>query len=215
MGYTRDHSTGIETNSEYGSILGSAIAFSPLVPVYASEQEGAAILAEHPNAIVKDGKVLSLPPSGFQELTNPVAQLNRPTLGRNNSDKIVGTFYAELNILPGLKFRSSYGVDLAFWGYDGYGYADYLGTMTHTDASWVQSEMNRGMRWQTENYFSYNQTFAERHNLSVVLGQSAARYRSRNIGGKDFDLFDLNPIHANFWLCYSCRDRICFVGWNR
>ena len=31
-----------------------------------------------------------------------------------------------------------------------------------------------------------------------MLGQSAARYRSRNIGGKDFDLFDLNPIHANF-----------------
>ncbi|MGG6496490.1 UNVERIFIED_CONTAM: hypothetical protein NY603_26580, partial [Bacteroidetes bacterium 56_B9] len=90
----------------------------------------------------------------------------------NNSDKIVGTFYAELNILPGLKFRSSYGVDLAFWGYDGYGYPDYLGTMTHTDASWVQSEMNRGMRWQTENYFSYNQTFAEKHNVSVVLGQS-------------------------------------------
>ena len=197
LGYTRDHSTSVEANSEYGSILGSAIAFSPLVPVYASEEEGESILASYPNAIVKDGKVLSLPPSGFQELTNPVAQLNRPTLGRNNSDKIVGTFYAELNILPGLKFRSSYGVDLAFWGYDGYGYPDYLGTMTHTDASWVQSEMNRGMRWQTENYFSYNQTFAEKHNVSVVLGQSAARYRSRNIGGKDFDLFDLNPIHAN------------------
>ena len=116
LGYTRDHSTSVEANSEYGSILGSAIAFSPLVPVYASEEEGESILASYPNAIVKDGKVLSLPPSGFQELTNPVAQLNRPTLGRNNSDKIVGTFYAELNILPGIKFRSSYGVDLAFWG---------------------------------------------------------------------------------------------------
>ena len=70
--------------------------------------------------------------------------------------------------------------------------------MSLTDASCVQSEMNRCMRWQTENYFSYNQTFAERHNLSVVLGQSAARYRSRNFGGKDFDLFDLNPIRANY-----------------
>lgn len=87
LGYTRDHSTSVEANSEYGSILGSAIAFSPLVPVYASEEEGESILASYPNAIVKDGKVLSLPPSGFQELTNPVAQLNRPTLGRNNSDK--------------------------------------------------------------------------------------------------------------------------------
>lgn len=197
IGYTRDHSTGIETNSEYGSILGSAIAFSPLVPVYASDKDAAAILESNPNAISKNGKVFSLPPSGFQELTNPLAQLNRPTLGKNNSDKIVGSFYAELNILPGLKFRTSYGVDLAFWGYDGYGYPDYLGTMTHTDESWVQSEMNRGMRWQTENYFSYNKTFADVHNLSVVLGQSAARYRSRNVGGIDYALFDTDPTHAN------------------
>ena len=29
VGYSRDKSSGIETNSEYGSILGSAITFSP------------------------------------------------------------------------------------------------------------------------------------------------------------------------------------------
>ena len=196
IGYTRDHSTGIETNSEYGSILGSAITFSPLVAPYATEEEGAAILAQYPNAVTKDGRVFSLPPSGFQELTNPLAQLNRPSYGDNNSDKIVGSFYAELDILPGLKFRTSYGVDLAFWGYDGYGYEDYLGTMTHTDQSWVSSSMNRGMRWQTENYFSYNKTFADVHNLSIVLGQSAASYRSRSLSGSDSQLFDHNPVHA-------------------
>ena len=130
IGYTRDTSTGIETNSEYGSILGSAIAFSPLVAPYATEAEGAEILAAHPTAVTKNGRVFSLPPAGFQELTNPLAQLNRPSAGKNNSDKLVGSFYAELDILPGLKFRTSLGIDLAFWGYDGYGYEDYLGTMT-------------------------------------------------------------------------------------
>ena len=110
---------------------------------YASEAEAAQILAEHPNAVTKDGRVFSLPPSGFQELTNPLAQLNRPSAGKNNSDKLVGSFYAELDILPGLKFRTSFGIDLAFWGYDGYGYEDYLGTMTHTDQSYVTSQMNR------------------------------------------------------------------------
>ena len=197
IGYTRDTSTGIETNSEYGSILGSAIAFSPLVAPYATEAEGAEILAAHPTAVTKDGRVFSLPPSGFQELTNPLAQLNRPNAGKNNSDKLVGSFYAELDILPGLKFRTSLGIDLAFWGYDGYGYEDYLGTMTHTDQSYVTSQMNRGMRWQAENYFTYNKTFAEVHNLNIVLGQSASRYESRNLGGNDSQLFDHNPIHAH------------------
>ena len=197
FGYTRDTSTGIETNSEYGSILGSAIAFSPLVAPYATEAEGAEILAAHPTAVTKNGRVFSLPPAGFQELTNPLAQLNRPSAGKNNSDKLVGSFYAELDILPGLKFRTSLGIDLAFWGYDGYGYEDYLGTMTHTDQSYVTSQMNRGMRWQAENYFTYNKTFAEVHNLNIVLGQSASRYESRNLGGNDSQLFDHNPIHAH------------------
>src|SRR5690554_4958038 len=44
IGYSRDKSTGIETNSEYGSILGSALAFSPLVPVYADEETAVSIL---------------------------------------------------------------------------------------------------------------------------------------------------------------------------
>ncbi|MBQ8673661.1 MAG: TonB-dependent receptor [Bacteroides sp.] len=197
IGYSRDTSTGIETNSEYGSILGSAIAFSPLIPVYASEEEGASILKEHPNAVSKDGKVFSLPPAGYQELANPVAQLNRPSGGKNNSDKFVGSFYAELDILPGLKFRSTYGIDLAFWGYDGYWYEDYLSSMSHTDRSGVTSSMNRGLRWQTENYFTYNKTFAEKHTIGVVLGQSASRYTSRYISGTDYDLLDTDPNKAN------------------
>ena len=210
IGYTRDTSTGIETNSEYGSILGSAIAFSPLVPVYASEEEGAQILKDHPTAITKDGKVFSLPPAGYQELANPVAQLNRPELGKNNSDKLVGSFYAELDILPGLKFRSSYGVDLAFWGYDGYGYEDYLSSMKHNDRSWVSSNMNRGLRWQTENYFTYNNTFAEKHTIGIVLGQSASRYTSRYISGTDYDLLDTDSNKANidYGIADSADERV-------
>src|SRR5574344_2236785 len=38
IGYSRITSTGVETNTEYGSILGSAVTFSPLVSVYASQE---------------------------------------------------------------------------------------------------------------------------------------------------------------------------------
>ena len=177
IGYSRGTSTGIETNSEYGSILGSAIAFSPLVPVYASKEEGEAILKQYPTAVTdKDGNVFSLPPTGYQELANPVAQLNSPSVTKNNEDKFVGSFWAELDILPGLKFKSSYGADLAFWGADGYGFEYYMGSMKKNEKSWVQSEMNRGFKWQVENVLTYNKTFAEKHNLTVVLGQSAQKY---------------------------------------
>ena len=205
VGYSRANSSGITTNTEYGSILGSALTFSPLQPVYLSEEEGKALLAEQPYAITKNGRVFSLPPTGFQELTNPVATLNQPAHGYNNEDKFVASFYAELDVLPGLKFKSSYGADLAFWGYDGYGMQDYRGTMAHTDQSWVSSSMNRGFRWQVENVLTYQKTFAEKHNLTVVLGQSANRYTYRNLSGNDYQLLDTDPLKAN--IDYAIADR--------
>lgn len=204
-GYSRDKSTGIETNSEYGSILGSALTFNPLVPVYAPETtsgdilSASDVLAKYPNA-VKDasGKVFSIPPSGFQEIANPVAMLNQPSAGVGNSDKFVGTLWGELSILPGLTFKSSYGFDLAFWGSDSYTYPYFLATQgKQVDYSTVQSEMHRGYKWQVENVLTYHQTVAERHHVTFVLGQSAQKYTYRNLGGNDRDLLDIDPMKAN------------------
>ena len=206
VGYSRNKSTGIETNSEYGSILGSALTFSPLVPVYADEETGKAILAQYPHAVKNGDRVFSIPPAGFQEIANPVGMLNQPSAGLNNADKFVGSFWGELTILPELKFRSSYGVDLAFWGYDSYTFPYFLATQgKDVQFSTVQSEMNRGYTWQLENYFSYNKSFEEIHNLSFVLGQSASKYTYRNLGGNDRDLLENDPLKAN--INYAIADR--------
>ena len=112
VGYSRGKSTGIETNSEYGSVLGSALAFDPTVPVYATNPES--VLASYPNAVKdKNGKVYSIPAGGFQEIANPVGMLNAPTSSTLNEDKFVASFWGELDLYEGLKFKSSYGADLA------------------------------------------------------------------------------------------------------
>ena len=198
IGYSRDKSTGIETNSEYGSILGSALTFSPLVPVYADEATAAGILAQYPHAVTDGDRVFSLPPAGFQEIANPVGMLHQPSAGFNNSDKFVSSFWGELQILPELKFRTTYGADLAFWGYDSYTFPYFLATQGKDQQfSTVQSEMNRGYSWQLENYLSYAKSFNEVHNLSAVAGVSASRYRYRNLGGNDRDLLETSPSKAN------------------
>lgn len=198
IGYSRDKSTGIETNSEYGSILGSALTFSPLVSVYADEATAAGILAQYPHAVTDGDRVFSLPPAGFQEIANPVAMLHQPSAGFNNSDKFVSSFWGELQILPELKFRTTYGADLAFWGYDSYTFPYFLATQGKDQQfSTVQSEMNRGYSWQLENYLSYAKSFNEVHNLSAVAGVSASRYRYRNLGGNDRDLLETSPSKAN------------------
>lgn len=196
-GYSRDKSSGIETNSEYGSILGSAITFNPLVPVYAENPD--AILAQYPHAVTdKNGLVYSIPPAGFQELANPVAMLNAPQNSFGNSDKFVATFWGELDILKGLKFKSSYGVDLAFWGNDGYTFEHFLASQgkDHTQ-SHVFSNMHRGFRWQLENTLTYNLSLNEDHNFTALLGQSAMEYTLRELYGDDYDLLENNPSKAN------------------
>ncbi len=196
IAYSNINATGITTNSEFGSILGSAVAFNTSIPVFASEAEGAASLAAHPTAIVaSDGRVYSLPPTGYQELTNPVANLDTPSNTLYKTHKFVASFGAELDILPGLKFKTSYGVDLSFWRNRGYGFEQYKSSMNQTLTSWVNMGMNEGLRWQVENYFSYNKQFGK-HNLSVVLGQSAMSYSYTYVSGSDYKLKETNPSMA-------------------
>ncbi|WP_430973130.1 SusC/RagA family TonB-linked outer membrane protein [Sunxiuqinia rutila] len=196
-GYSRVLSSGIETNSEYGSILGSALTFNPLVPVYAEDPDG--VLADYPNAVKdKNGNVFSIPPAGFQEIANPVAMLNAPTGAQNNEDKFVSSFWGEINVIEGLKFKSSYGVDLAFWGADGYEFEHFLATQgKDLTQSHVYSNMHRGFVWQLENTLTYNKTINEKHSFTVLLGQSAQEYTVRHLSGDDYDLLESDPNKAN------------------
>jgi len=205
IGYSRTKSSSIEANSEYGSVLGSALAFDPTVPVYATDP--ASVLALHPNAVKdKAGNVFSTPPSGFQEIANPVAMLNSPSNGQGNADKIVSTFWGELSILDGLKFKSSYGVDLAFWGNDGYTFPYFLATQgKDVTQSSVYSNMHRGFTWQVENVLTYTKTIAEKHNLTVLLGQSAQKYTVRELYGDDYNLLETDPNKANIDYATAAR----------
>ena len=196
IAYSNINSTGITTNSEFGSVLGSAVGFNPSIPVFASEAEAARILAEHPTAIVAaDGRVYSLPPTGYQELTNPVANLDTPSNTYYKTHKIVANFAAELDIIPGLKFKTSFGTDLAFWRNRGYGFEQYKSSMNQTLTSWVNMGMNEGLRWQVENYFSYNRQFGK-HAIAAVLGQSAMSYSYIYVSGTDYNLKETNPAMA-------------------
>ncbi|MEL7588588.1 MAG: TonB-dependent receptor [Prolixibacteraceae bacterium] len=208
VSYGRNKSRGIETNSEFGSILGSALTFNPLVPVYADETTSAAILAQYPYAVTdQDGRVFSIPPSGFQEIANPVAMLNQPRAELSADDKFVGTFWGELDVLPGLKYRSSYGFDLAFWGKDGYEFPYFLATQgKNVTQSSVWSEMNRGYKWQLENVLTYHALLGEKHDITLVAGQSAQKYIYRQLGGSDYDLLERDPSKANINSAIAPRD---------
>ena len=212
ISYARSKSSGIETNSEYGSVLGSALAFDPTVPVYAANPES--VLASYPNAVKdKNGKVYSIPAGGFQEIANPVGMLNAPTSSTLNEDKFVASFWGELDLYEGLKFKSSYGADLAFWGNDGYTFPYFLATQgKNITQSSVFSNMHRGFTWQVEHTLTFTKTFDDKHNLTVLLGQSAKEYTLRELYGDDYDLLETNPDKANINSAIADRDEERVAG---
>lgn len=187
LSYARVKSTGISENSEFGSPLGSALTLSPILSVYS--QNPVQDLIDHPNAVVdKNGNVYMIPGEGYNEIINPIASLNLPG-EKGNSDKFVGNFWAELELYKHLKFKTSYGFDLAFWGTDGYRVPYYLGKTNQNSTSAVWSSMNRGYTWITENTLTYDNAIGD-HNFTVLLGQSAQSYRYRTLSGTSYGLSD-------------------------
>ena len=191
--YSRINNSNIEANSLTGSALGNAMFLSPMMGVYADDE--AALYAQYADEIKqygdlvrdkKNGRLLTVPSKDFNEISNPLAYLSLPG-ETNNSDKFVANFFAELTIWDNLKFKTSYGTDLAFWGKDGWSKPYYMSVNAHNDKSKVWSEMNRGCTWQVENVLTYDKMFGA-HSLAVVLGQSAKKYTGRKIGGSAYDM---------------------------
>ncbi len=195
ISYARIKSTGIETNSSYGSPLGSALALSPILGVYV---EGAAAEEQlkyyenfdgfTPMYDPRNGKLYMLAGADYNEMVNPLASLSLPG-NKNWSHKFVANFSAELNIWDNLKFKTSYGADLSFWGYDGYTKLYYLTANNKATQSNAFSNKNDGTVWQIENVLMYDKTLG-RHSFSVLLGQSAKKSTGSYLGGNRYDIIN-------------------------
>lgn len=203
LSYARVKSRSITVNSQYGSVLGSALALSPiLTPTLTTAEEVAAQNATYSgNAYYtplydKNGNMYTIPGSEYNEMVNPLASLSLPG-GDNWSHKFVVNFSGSLQLWDGFKFTSSYGADMSFWGSESYTTLYYLTTnnySTHTSAS---QSSDRGTVWQIENTLTYDKTFGP-HTVNVVLGQSAMENTGWTLSGSRNYLSDESKPYINF-----------------
>lgn len=189
--YSRIKSVGLTTNSEYNGILGNALMAPPIYPVVANAADQAAYAADAEKVYgVQNsaGEYFYIFGDATNEIVNPLATLNTPGTKRNE-DKFLSSFWAELDLYKNLKFKTSYGADINFWGND-YSTAPYYISRTEKLLdSRVTSEMNRGVTWQVENTLTYNLATND-HNFTFLLGQSAKSYRYRTLSGEAYSLID-------------------------
>lgn len=188
LSYARIKSTSIEANSTWGSPLGSALSLSPILTVYDEGEATQAQLDKYAGSAnytpfydPRNGKLFMIPGSEYGEMTNPIANLSLPGT-QGWSHKFVANFSAELQIWENLKFRTSYGADLSFWGSDGYTPIYYLRDGGFSTRSTAFSEKHDGTVWQLENVLMYDNTI-DKHSFSVMLGQSAKKSNGSYLWG--------------------------------
>lgn len=203
LSYARTHSTSIDTNSTYGSVLGSALALSPMLEptlngqaaldhVAANAAAYSEYVPSYTGNVDENGikEVYTLPGSNFGEMGNPLAMLSLPGT-KYWSHKFVANFSADLQIWDNLKYRISYGVDQSFWGNDGFSPLYYIRKGFSSDKTSASSESDRGTVWQIENVLSYDKTLGD-HTFSIVLGQSAKKSYGAYLSGSREDLLSLS-----------------------
>lgn len=198
VSYARGNSTSVYNNEIFGTVLSSAMGLQPMMTPYLNEEDGKALLAEHPTALTLNGRVLTPSPEDFQEFRNPLAIYTRPDKTFYDEDKFIGSFWGELSVLPGMTFRSSYGFDLAFWGNNSYRFPyfqSYNATGVNDEdpaRTFAAAEMNRGFTRQIENTLTYDFRLGE-HAFTLMAGQSARDMHSRVLTGRGYDLKAYDP----------------------
>jgi TonB-linked SusC/RagA family outer membrane protein len=175
FGYTHQKSKGIgNTNSEFGGPLSSAINLDPLTPLVVTDPAVANTgFYTNPN-VIKDanGNPYGISSLVQQEMTNPLAYTQTRLGGYNWSDDFVGNAYLEANITSHLKFRTTLGGKIAYWGDEMFTPVNFLNPNMKADRNNYNQNNEKSFSWTLENILTYANKFGD-HNFSVLAGQGA------------------------------------------
>ncbi len=114
----------------------------------------------------------------FNGKRNPVGMAEECT-HLNVSNRIIGNQYLEYDILEGLMFRTSLGIDYITMKEDEF----YPTTVDYrVGYNWGSVRARTNMTWANENYLTYTTTLAVAHELSAMAGFSMQDWKMETTG---------------------------------
>jgi TonB-linked SusC/RagA family outer membrane protein len=113
----------------------------------------------------------------FQAFDNPVGNLLE-TSNIANIYQAIGNVYGELDILKNLTLRSSLGIDFRTQNENEFISRDYPGTSNANPSTRGSGRTgnNQQVTWLWENTLTYNPNLGEKHDLTLLAGQSMQEY---------------------------------------
>jgi len=183
IGLTQSEYYGLNTgtNALSGNIF-SAIRQQPNVPIYnPNHPTGYNIDLANPDVVGRwnnDQSIGDNLPNIMYVIDN-----NRFT---SRILRTLGNMYAQVKILPSLNFKTQLGIDGSKT--DGFLYYN----PNHGDGKGsngrVQNNFSNNLRWNLQNILSYNETFADAHNLALTLVHEVQFTRNNNFSAVGTDL---------------------------
>lgn len=173
VGYSNEKNKGLgNTNNEYGGPLSSAINLDPTTPLIVTDPAVANAAPYTETGVVRDqfGNPYGISRDVQQELTNPLAYIQTRKGNYGWSDNFVGNAYVEVEPADGLKFRTTVGAKLAYWGSESFTPVYYLNSNTKTVQNNISASNNKGFGWNIENTVSYSKNI-DSHNFNILVGQ--------------------------------------------
>jgi TonB-dependent starch-binding outer membrane protein SusC len=183
LAYTHIIRRGIGSNQSFNGAFSSALNMDPLTPVYETDGD---ILALPPYSnqpvVTNGGNVYGISNYVGAEVVNPLALLETQH-PESRVDKLVGNIYGELEPIEGLKYKTSFGIDLAYVLNDDFRPLFYLnGAQNNTEKTSVNKSIERYFTWQWENTITYSKKIGD-HNIGGLIGVSALEANFENLTG--------------------------------
>jgi TonB-linked SusC/RagA family outer membrane protein len=164
-----------------GSVVRYAFFRTPPIPIY--NEDGSYV--DLPNF---EGYSRSDQNTWFGDGYNPVGFANKYDWNANIY-RLFGNIFLNWDIIPGLVFRTEFGVDLGVfdekrfnenWGTDG----------RINNPSNMTKGMGTDFTWNWTNTLNYTKTFNEKHNLGVLIGTEAISNNRHEQWGSDREFPD-------------------------
>jgi TonB-dependent starch-binding outer membrane protein SusC len=191
LSYTNQKNSGIgDNNREFGGPLSSAINLDPTTASVITDPNIASAAPYNNNPIIRDnnGNPYGISSLVGQEITNPLAYTKTRLGNYGKSDDFVGNAFIEITPIKSLKFKSTLGAKLAYFGGQGFTPRYYLNATTLTSQNSYGKSTNNAFDWNVENTLTYDKNIGN-HKFTVLLGQGA--YVEGIGGGSNVTKFNL------------------------
>lgn len=175
VGYSYEKTIGIgNTNNEFGGPLSSAINLDPITKAIITDPaESATGQYQQPGARKNGaGQFYGISDEVAQEITNPLAYISTRLGNYNWSHNVVGNTFLEMEPVKGLRFRSTLGAKISFWGDETFSPISYLNSSTKNPRTSFNRGQHQSYAWNLENTVSYTRSF-NKHNITLLAGQGA------------------------------------------